>query len=266
MKKYTKLAMPLLAGVATAPLVGLAGADVAHAGGSERVITAYTTGYTWFDNTPVGSAEIAHPVIHSSAGGTGTYQNPITLATATGRFPAGTRFYVPNMRRYFIAEDIGGNQMHNPPAGASAWLDLWIDGQGGSASGANRCAMAITGNHKVIVNPRPGYAVQAGRVYTGTCHGNFGERVVGGSVTSSVKATKPATKAKTVKAKTTKAKTVKSPAGRASAHGSHVVRSGDTLSKIARKHGTTWQKLYQLNRGTLHNPNMLKVGQRLVLG
>ena len=30
-----------------------------QAAGAEQTITAYTTGYTWFDNTPVGSAAIA---------------------------------------------------------------------------------------------------------------------------------------------------------------------------------------------------------------
>jgi LysM repeat protein len=46
--------------------------------------------------------------------------------------------------------------------------------------------------------------------------------------------------------------------------GSYVVRSGDTLSKIAARHGTTWQRLHALNRQTIgSNPNVLRVGQRL---
>ncbi len=47
----------------------------------------------------------------------------------------------------------------------------------------------------------------------------------------------------------------------------YVVRAGDTLSKIAASHGTTWQQLYATNRDIVgSNPNILRVGQRLALG
>lgn len=39
------------------------------------------------------------------------------------------------------------------------------------------------------------------------------------------------------------------------------VRPGDTLSKIAGKYKTTWQRLAKLNK--LKNPNFLRIGQRL---
>ena len=42
-----------------------------------------------------------------------------------------------------------------------------------------------------------------------------------------------------------------------------VVRSGDTLSKIASRNGSTWQRLYSLNRGSISNPNRIRVGQRI---
>jgi LysM repeat protein len=46
--------------------------------------------------------------------------------------------------------------------------------------------------------------------------------------------------------------------------GTYVVRAGDTLGKIAARHGTTWQRLHALNRQTIgSNPNVLRVGQRL---
>lgn len=43
----------------------------------------------------------------------------------------------------------------------------------------------------------------------------------------------------------------------------HVVRSGETLSSIARRYGTTAERLAELNR--LDDPNRLAVGQRLRL-
>ena len=57
----------------------------------------------------------------------------------------------------------------------------------------------------------------------------------------------------------------------AAPHRSHrrhyVVRSGDTLSKIARRHHLRggWRALYAANRGRVANPNRIYVGQRLVL-
>jgi nucleoid-associated protein YgaU len=44
------------------------------------------------------------------------------------------------------------------------------------------------------------------------------------------------------------------------------VKSGDSLSKIAAAHGTTWQKLYELNKGLVGgNPNLIRPGQELKL-
>lgn len=44
------------------------------------------------------------------------------------------------------------------------------------------------------------------------------------------------------------------------------VQSGDSLSKIAAKHGTTWQKLYELNKEAIgSNPNLIHAGLKLKL-
>lgn len=44
------------------------------------------------------------------------------------------------------------------------------------------------------------------------------------------------------------------------------VTSGDSLSKIAAANGTTWQKLYELNRSIIGgNPNLIRPGQDLKL-
>jgi hypothetical protein len=83
----------------------------------EVFIQAYTTGYDYWDNTPAGSAIISDPILHKRAGGTGTYADPITLAVGHSiiggkdilDYPAGTKFYIPNLRRYFIVEDTCGD-------------------------------------------------------------------------------------------------------------------------------------------------------------
>lgn len=49
--------------------------------------------------------------------------------------------------------------------------------------------------------------------------------------------------------------------------GSHTVRSGDTLTSIARANGVSggWSALYEANRATVSNPNLIFVGQVLQL-
>jgi LysM repeat protein len=49
----------------------------------------------------------------------------------------------------------------------------------------------------------------------------------------------------------------------ASSGGSYTVRSGDTLAKIASVHGLRWQDLFNRNRSTISNPNLIYVGQQL---
>jgi hypothetical protein len=148
---------------------------------ASQVTKAYLTGYSYFDNSPPGSADISHPVLHNVAGGTGTYSDPITLAVGHsltgGRdvldWRSGTRFYVPNLRRYFIVEDTCGDGSHPQagpchvgyPAAATTWLDLWIGGKGGTNSGSNACMDAITGVWSVVINPQPGLATVSGGLY-----------------------------------------------------------------------------------------------------
>ena len=150
---------------------------------------AYVTGYSYWDNTPPGSVDISNPVLHSSAGGAGTYADPITVAVGhsiiSGKdildFPAGTRFYVPNLRRYFIVEDTcgdGSTPQNGPchkgyPAGASFWIDVWVGGGSVSKSQSDSCMAAITDVHAVIQNPAGNYVVAPGEI-TANC-AQYGE-------------------------------------------------------------------------------------------
>ena len=158
--------------------------------------TAYTTGYGWWDNTPPGSSDIAYPVIHQTAGGTGTYADPITVAVGhvitngvdTPDFAPGTIWYVPNLRRYFIVEDACGDgstpqdepchDLATAPQGAQVWLDLWVDGSQMTHAGSNACEDAITGLNSVIENPAPNYAVVSGPVAGSTCSQQYGNTLV----------------------------------------------------------------------------------------
>ncbi len=183
-----------LIGTLLALAAGIAALAACNPAQPQRVITsAYTTGYTWFDNTPPGSGEISNPVLHAKAGGSGTYADPITAAVghsmATGKdvldYPAGTRFYLPHVRRYFIVEDTCGDgrapqnvACHNlagAPRGATTWIDLYVGGgRGDHSDAADACAEKITDTdkplHEVIVNPTANYPVVAGPLFrAGQC-------------------------------------------------------------------------------------------------
>ena len=43
----------------------------------------------------------------------------------------------------------------------------------------------------------------------------------------------------------------------------YIIQKGDNLSKIARKYGTTWQKIYNNNKDVLKSPNKIYIGQQI---
>lgn len=163
------------------------------ASGESRFI-AYTTAYGWPDNTPPGSSAISNPILHTVAGGSGTYVDPITLAVGhsilngndTLDYPAGTRFYIPNLRRYFIVEDTcgDGSTPQNGPchtgfsAPAVAWVDMWVGGSQGTASAVLACEDAVTGNHLIVENPASNYVAMPGSVYGTSCTQQYGDTIV----------------------------------------------------------------------------------------
>jgi LysM repeat protein len=57
------------------------------------------------------------------------------------------------------------------------------------------------------------------------------------------------------------------PATPAPGGGTYTVRDGDTLAKIARAQGVDggWEELWALNRDTIPNPNLIRVGQTLAI-
>ncbi|GAC1510445.1 MAG: hypothetical protein NVS1B16_00680 [Pseudarthrobacter sp.] len=193
---------PAVVATAPKPAAGLklASAPVQPASSSENIVsTAYTTAYTWHDNTPAGSAVISYPVLHQTAGGTGTYEDPITIAVghslATGAdvldFPAGTKIYLPDVRRYFIVEDTCGDG-NDPQAGpchqgvnangtnSTIWIDMWIGGQSMSAGDASTCASTVTNVNTAVFNPASNYVVApgAGVIHDGTCDAGYGNTLV----------------------------------------------------------------------------------------
>lgn len=136
-------------------------ADVGDGGGTRSQI--FVTGYTYWDNSPPGSAQIARPQIHERAGGVGTWKDPITVAVGAGRFPFGTRFYLPELKKYFIVEDLCG-ACHDGRNGGAYTLDVWVDGSHLSSGGAASCASRVTGVQPGIEDPRSDLPVATGSV------------------------------------------------------------------------------------------------------
>ena len=144
------------------------------------------TFYGYFDNSPPGTA-IAHPVLHSGAGGVGTFDDPITFAVAPevqNKVPAGTIMYIPSLKKYFIMEDdctssgpggvpVQGQGCDGELKAGINEFDLWIDGDPhknaadnpGSGSGNNDsnmtdCEDTLTASKvTVIMNATDGQPV-----------------------------------------------------------------------------------------------------------
>ncbi|MBS2531411.1 ricin-type beta-trefoil lectin domain protein [Catenulispora sp. NF23] len=159
----------------------------AQAAGSGTTEQTFLTFYGWWDNTPPGGV-ISYPRIHQTAGGTGTYSDPITFATDSSEQPPGTIVYVPRVGKYFIMEDSCGECTsdwtgHGPNGGPGLrHLDLWLGGEGGSAFAAIECEDALTNYNNdgtptmesVIVNPPSNESVTSEPIFntgTGACYG-----------------------------------------------------------------------------------------------
>lgn len=41
------------------------------------------------------------------------------------------------------------------------------------------------------------------------------------------------------------------------------IKKGDTLGKIAKHYGTTWQKIHAMNKDTIKNPDLIFPGQKI---
>lgn len=162
-------------------LASLAG--VSSAAAEEQRFAAYITGYGFWDNTPPGTAIISHPVKHRRAGGSGTHDDPVTLAVGHALhgpheildFPPGTMLYLPRIKKYAVVEDTCGDgpRPQDGPCHTGArghiWLDLYVGGQTVTPAQAEQCQYRITAVQMVYRNPAPHYEVHPGEVIGSGC-------------------------------------------------------------------------------------------------
>jgi hypothetical protein len=103
-------------------------------------VKAFMTLYGWADNSPPGPA-IAHPCLHHSAGGVGTFTNPVTFATDVNELGWCQVIYVPYMKRYFIHEDECSECDANWNASHLYRFDMWAGGDANSRRSPEKKAL-----------------------------------------------------------------------------------------------------------------------------
>ncbi len=110
-----------------------------------------------------------------------------------------------------------------------------------------------------VCGPRAGLTKSSGHATSAALPADAGDGLTSGAVTVTSK--HKSTKAKASKPTVTKAKS------RTVRGATITVHRGDTLSRLAGKHHIHggWQALYRANKSRLHNPNVLHVGQQLLL-
>jgi hypothetical protein len=133
-----------------------------------RMLSVLVTFYGAGDNDPPGSTEIAHPnALHSSAGGTGTYANPVSLASDRRAIPVGTRVYYPPLAKYFVMEDDCAGCIEDWESSRTPHIDLWAGNHSGADFIACENALTPSGRVSVELNPPPGRRVDTSPLYGG---------------------------------------------------------------------------------------------------
>jgi 3D (Asp-Asp-Asp) domain-containing protein len=134
------------------------------------------TYYAAADNDPPGSAEIAYPNSrHADAGGTGTFADPLTLATDPREIRPGTLVYYPRLGKYFVMEDDCAPCIRQWTEHRTPHVDLWMSSTTRDAVEDCEAALSPDDPDTILVNPPPGLPIDrralydtAGRCWPGT--------------------------------------------------------------------------------------------------
>ncbi len=151
---------------------------------SADIAAGHRGGNITFPNNTVGQG------IHTEAGGTGTYADPITFATSNTELWFGTEIYIPRFHKYFIGEDsctecgqdMRGAAPNNPdgtigpgPDAGPGFIhfDLWVGGQDADWPDVILCEDALTLSNPdgspladpIILNPGPNETVDTTPIF-----------------------------------------------------------------------------------------------------
>jgi 3D (Asp-Asp-Asp) domain-containing protein len=156
--------------LAWAVLLAVLGASCS--GKEEMDTRVLVTFYGFVDNDPPGKA-IAYQhryfpdAVHDEAGGVGSYEDPITVAAKEGRWPIGTRMYVPYLKKYLVLEDTCANCREEH-------IDVWMESDGAFPDELLACEEEWTREQaEVEINPPKDREVDLKPFYqtsTGVCN------------------------------------------------------------------------------------------------
>jgi hypothetical protein len=183
------LSLFLAANIVHLPLAQIAEAGAGNTTVAPKTVTMNITYYGFADNNPP-SAIISNGTVHTQAGGTGTYADPMTGASNVG-LPGnpGTRFYVTGLKKYVMYEDHEGtnpNENH---------LDIWIPSDASSGDAVVQCEnnQPFNGMQPVIQDPPANEPVDTTPMFNVTtkqCNTNTGKTATaGGGATATGSAT-----------------------------------------------------------------------------
>jgi 3D (Asp-Asp-Asp) domain-containing protein len=152
--------------------------DAATADDAETTRTMLVTFYGWDDNSPPGN-DIAfdrssgYPTVHDAAGGTGSYADPLTMATDASEIAIGTIVYVPFCQKYVVMED--DCTECDADWGSKTWhIDVWMNSNGKeSPTALMNCEAQWTQNAAPVeIDPPPDLPVDTTPLFvpaTNTC-------------------------------------------------------------------------------------------------
>jgi len=135
-------------------------------------VSMYVTFYGWADNSPPGNAIAypkgdGYPTVHAGAGGSGTYDDPITFATDEAELAPGTRVYLPFAQKYAMMEDDCVECDSDWASSHKRHIDVWMNSNGTEkTSSLLDCEDQWTMNATAVeVDPPAGITVSAGPLF-----------------------------------------------------------------------------------------------------
>ena len=147
-------------------------AGVALVSAGQYTISAHITFYGYPDNDPP-SNQIAYSCGRDGAGGSGTWDDPVTVAIAPKDIAPCTKLYIPYLQKYGVAADECAQCISDFNNGIHH-VDIWTGGNWDGGQNQINCEDKLTPDPQqhVIVNPPNGWNVDSSALFNGNCVGH----------------------------------------------------------------------------------------------
>ena len=148
-------------------------AGVALVSADQYTISAQITFYGYPDNDPP-SDQIAYTCNgRTGASGSGSYDDPVTVAVAPDDISPCTMMYLPYLKKYGIAGDTCAQCIEDFYNGEHH-VDVWTGGNWDGGDNQIDCEDGLTPDpgQQVIINPPSDWDVDTRPLFDGDCHYN----------------------------------------------------------------------------------------------